>query len=321
MAALITSMHQNNHEAQNLNILGGIAGLIGIIGLFTYFTGWVYRWAYFGFFELDINSIQLSFESFFLVPIQLFLGDLYKIILLVGVFFITFNTIKITLLLINEFSVSNYKYTTPLLIAKLQVYFSKFIYKLPSGVYQKKLKKFINSKISVSLFIKKLHSFYLFKLLRSFAQIFPQPLRNEIAIVAWALTALFWFAQYQGHVDAFRDAVDETSTRPIVTLVTTKENLAIGRELGNENELDNLKKIPSLKDFRIVGDVKQFYQIWGKGTNLNQPIVWRLLLQSDDWLYLFPALPSPAKPNQRPPLIAVNAEEGQVQMLILSRPK
>ncbi|MEO0838701.1 MAG: hypothetical protein AAF063_07325, partial [Cyanobacteria bacterium J06643_5] len=89
MAALITSMHQNNHEAQNLNILGGIAGLIGIIGLFTYFTGWVYRWAYFGFFELDINSIQLSFESFFLVPIQLFLGDLYKIILLVGVFFIT----------------------------------------------------------------------------------------------------------------------------------------------------------------------------------------------------------------------------------------
>ena len=314
-------MNPKNNEAQNQNVLGGIVGLIGIISIFTYLTGWVYRWAYFGFFELDINSIELPFESFFLVPIQVFIGDLRKIILTFLVVFFTFIAIKITLLLINEFTFSDNKYTTPLLFDKVQVYFSKVIYKLPSGLYQKKLKKFISSKISVSILIKKLHRFYIFKLLRYFAQIFPQPLRNEIAIVAWVLTALFWFAQYQGHVDAFRDAADKTSTRPIVTLVTKKDNLAIGRELGNENELDNLKKIPSLKNIRIVGDVKQFYQIWGKGTNLNQPIVWRLLLQTDDWVYLFPALPSPAKPNQRPPLLVFNAEAGQVQMLILSRPK
>ncbi|KST69550.1 hypothetical protein [Mastigocoleus testarum] len=138
------------------------------------------------------------------------------------------------------------------------------------------------------------------------------------------LNILFWFAQYQGHADAFRDAVNETSTRPIITLVTKKENLAIGRQLGNEKELDNLKKTPSLKDFHIVGDVKQFYEIWTvpiNNTNQQEPIVWRLLLQTDGWAYLFPALPSPTKPNQRPPLLVVNTEEGQVQMLILSRPK
>ncbi|MGB3638701.1 MAG: hypothetical protein WBA39_14170 [Rivularia sp. (in: cyanobacteria)] len=314
-------MHPKNHESQNINILGSIAALIGIISIFTYFTGWVYRWSYFGFFELDINSIELTFESFFLVPIQVFLGDLYKIILATIVIIITLNIIKITLLIINQLSSSNYKHRSPLLIIKLQIRLIKLIDKLPSGLDKKKLKKIISSKISLAIFIKKLHNFYLFKLLRSFAQIFPQPLRNEIAIVAWVLTALFWFAQYQGHVDAFRDAVDKTSTRPIVTLVTKKENLAIGRELGNENELDNLNKIPSLKDFRIVGDVKQFYQIWGKETNLNQPITWRLLLQNDDWVYLFPALPSPAKPNHRPPLLVINSEQGQVQMLILSRPK
>ncbi|MGB3638791.1 MAG: hypothetical protein WBA39_14635 [Rivularia sp. (in: cyanobacteria)] len=78
-----------------------------------------------------------------------------------------------------------------------------------------------------------------------------------------------------------------------------------------------------MKDFRIVGDVEQFYKIWGKETNVKQPkpIVWRLLLQTDDWVYLFRALPSPGKPNQRPPLLVINTEAGQVQMLILSRPE
>ncbi|MDJ0697036.1 hypothetical protein [Mastigocoleus sp. MO_188.B34] len=314
-------MQPQKHEYQNLNILGSIASLIGIIGLFNYFTGWVYRWAYFSFFELDINSIQLPFESFFLVPIQVLLGDLHKIILGIIVIIITFFMIKISLLLINEFRISYDKYPSPLLIAKLRIRLRQLVNKLPSRFYPKNLKKFISNNISLAILIKKLHGFYLFKLLRSFTQIFPQPLRNEIAIVAWVLTALFWFAQYQGHADAFRDAVNETSTRPIVTLVTKKENLAIGRQLGNENELDNLKRIPSLNNFRIVGDVKQFYQIWGKETNLEQPIAWRLLLQTNNWAYLFPALPSPAKPNQRPPLLAINAEQGQVQMLILSRPK
>ena len=313
-------MHPKKNEAQNVNILGTIAGLIGIISLFTYFTGWVYRWAYFGFFELDINSIQLPFESFFLVPIQVFLGDLHRIILAILVILFTSMAIKITLFIINNFSINNYKYQSKFFTIKLP-FLKKIIDKLPSGHCQKKLKKFINSKIYVSIFLKKLHSFYLFKPLRYFAQIFPQPLRNEIVIVAWLLTALFWLAQYQGNVDAFRDAVNKTSTRPIITLVTKKENLAIGRELGNQNELDNLKKIPSLKNFRIVGDVKQFYQIFGKETNFELDIVWRLLLQTNNWAYLFPALPSPAKPNQRPPLLVINAEQGQIQMLILSRPE
>ena len=317
-------MHSQNNEPQNLNILGGIAGLIGIISIFIYFTGWVYRWAYFSFFELDMNSISFPVESFFIVPIQVFLGSLDKIILSIVVITVTFLSIKITIFLLTNESNLHYdhhKTMSPLLITRLQVYFSKLIDKLPSGVYQKKLQIFIKHNILLSIFTKKLHRFYLFKLLRSFTQVFPQSLRNEIAIVAWVLSALFWFAQYQGHADAFRDAVNQTSTRPIITLVTKKENLAIGRELGNENELENLKKIPSLKNFRIVGDIKQFYQIWGKETNLNQSIVWRLLLQTDKWVYLFPALPSSAKPNQRPPLLAINAEQSQIQMLILSRPK
>ena len=90
-------MNPKNNEAQNQNVLGGIVGLIGIISIFTYLTGWVYRWAYFGFFELDINSIELPFESFFLVPIQVFIGDLRKIILTFLVVFFTFIAIKITL--------------------------------------------------------------------------------------------------------------------------------------------------------------------------------------------------------------------------------
>ena len=102
-------------------------------------------------------------------------------------------------------------------------------------------------------------------------------------------------------------------------LVTKSENIALGRNL------DNLIDNPSLKGFRIIGDVENFRSILGcetnDTTNPEQPRVWRLLIQNNGWIYIFPALPSDAKPNQRPALLAINAEQGQVQMFILSRPK
>ena len=58
-------------------ILGTFASLVGLLGLFLYFTGWLYRWAYYGFFKLEITRLDLPFKSFFLVPIQVFLGDLW----------------------------------------------------------------------------------------------------------------------------------------------------------------------------------------------------------------------------------------------------
>jgi hypothetical protein len=57
------------------NILGVFTNLIALLGAGLYFTGWIYRWAYFGFFKIELISLDLPVESFFMVPIQVFVGN------------------------------------------------------------------------------------------------------------------------------------------------------------------------------------------------------------------------------------------------------
>ncbi|MFN6155525.1 hypothetical protein [Anabaena sp. AL09] len=46
----------------------------------------------------------------------------------------------------------------------------------------------------------------------------------------------------------------------------------------------------------------------------------QLLIESNDWVYVFPSMPSDAQFNQRPPVLAINTGDGGVQLLIISRP-
>lgn len=279
-------MSSEPQNSSNTNLLGSFASLLGVFGIFLYFIGWIYRWAYFGFFQLEITSLNLSLESFLLVPLQAILGNLWIFFRAILVLILTVLLIKSTIWLISAPKTST-------LVN--------------------------NSQSPNSRFTQKLHDFRLFKLLRSFAQLLPLPLRHEIIIVGWILAALFWLGGCQGTADAYRDAVNNTSTRPIVTLVSPSDKLALGRNL------DDLLTNPSLKGSRIIGDVEQFRNIFGQETNdttnLKQPIVWRLLIENNNWVYIFPAMPLGAKPNQRPVLLAVNTGDGRVQLLILSRPK
>jgi hypothetical protein len=143
--------------------------------------------------------------------------------------------------------------------------------------------------------------------------------------VAWVLIALFWLTRCQGTEDAWRDAVNQSSTRPIVTLVSPSDKIALGATLNDElikNE-GKSRDIPALKNLRIFGDVDQFRRLYSKGTNQSdgaEPIVWRLLIESGNWLYLFPALPK-RQDELRPPLVAVHTGDGRVQSVILSLPK
>ncbi|BAZ22348.1 hypothetical protein NIES4073_32300 [Kalymmatonema gypsitolerans NIES-4073] len=279
-------MSPDSQNSSNTNLLGSFAGLVGVIGIFLYFLGWIYRWAYFGFFQIEVTSLNLPLESFLLVPLQAILGDFWIFFRAMFVLIVTVLFIKATLWLISFPKAST----------------------APS-----------TSKLPISKFTQKLHSFWLFKPLRSFAQLLPLPFRHEIIVVIWILSALFWLGCWQGNADAYRDAVNTTSIRPIVTLVSSKEKIALGRNP------DDLLINPSLKDSRIIGDVDQFKLIQGQETNdqtnPKQPIVWRLLIENNNWVYLFPAMPPVAKPNQRPPVLAVNTGDGRVQLLILSRPK
>jgi hypothetical protein len=277
-------MSPDSQNSSSTNLLGSFAGLIGVFGIFLYFLGWIYRWAYFGFFQVEVTSLNLPLESFLLVPIQAILGSFWGLILAILVLIVTVLLIKATIWLISAPTAS----TPP-----------------------------ITSQSHISKFTKKLHS--LFKPLRSFAYLFPSPFRYEIVVVIWILAALFWLGRWQGSADAYRDAVNDTSIRPIVSLVSPSDKkLALGLNS------DNLTA-PRSDGSRIIGDVEQFRKIFGSEindtTNLKQPIVWRLLIENNNWVYLFPAMPPGAKTNQRPLVLAVNTGDGQVQLLILSRPK
>jgi hypothetical protein len=153
---------------------------------------------------------------------------------------------------------------------------------------------------------------------------FPPLLRRDSVIVAWVLVALFWLARWQGVEDAWRDTVNSTSTRPIVTLVSPNDKLALGATLNDSliKDKDKNPDIPELKNLRIFGDVSKFRDLYNKGINSSdgsKSIVWRLLIESGNWLYLFPALPK-RQNDLRPPIVAVNTGDGRVQSVILSPP-
>lgn len=54
--------------------LGELASLIALLAVALYFAGWVYRWAYFGFFKIGIASLDLPVESFYLAAFHALFG-------------------------------------------------------------------------------------------------------------------------------------------------------------------------------------------------------------------------------------------------------
>ncbi|NJN09586.1 MAG: hypothetical protein HC815_17010 [Richelia sp. RM1_1_1] len=145
----------------------------------------------------------------------------------------------------------------------------------------------------------------------------------EIVAVFWILASLFCLAQWQGYTDARLDAINETSLRPIVTLISPSDKSALGRNLHdliiNNQSFNN----PPLKEYHIIGEAEQFRMIWGRETNDRgnpERPVWRLLNENSDWVYIFPALPSKFKNSIAPPILAISKKDGQAQLLILRNP-
>ena len=129
-------------------------------------------------------------------------------------------------------------------------------------------------------------------------------------MVIWLLIILFWLARIQGSTDARRDAVNGTSTLPVITLVFPEKQIAFGLNLD-----DTLS--PSLKGYRIIGNESVFNYWRNLPTNdIEIEIVWRLLLENNKWTYIFPALSAQSKENERPPIFAINQDkEGQLMIL------
>ncbi len=277
-------MSDSSQPASDSNLLGAFAGFVGVLGIFIYFTGWIYRWAYFGSFAIELTTLSLPSESFLIAPIQVILGSWGIFIRSVFAFLITLGLIRVSLWLLRSPTSSN----PP-----------------PSSKFRR--------------ILHTLHRSWPLQNIRALANLLPQPFLNQMIIVGWILASLFWLARFQGIADAYRDAVDATSTRPIITLVSPKDKIALGRQLTDDPQ--DLPLNPLLKDdYRIFGDKNLFYQFRGTETNDNtkpdQPIVWRMLLETENWIYLFQALPPNSPANLRPPVLAIQTGDGRVQFLI-----
>jgi hypothetical protein len=270
----------------NLNPLGTFASFVAVLAIFLFFTGWIYRWAYFNYFELELNNLNFPAQSFLLVPIQVILGDIGRLGWSVLVTLAVIGLVKATLWLLQP-SLSETSTSAQ----------SRF-----------------------TQFLEGLHRFPFFQGVRWLTDLFPQPLRQELVIVAWVLIALFYLAQWQGNEDAKRDAVNQSTTRPIITLVSPSDKFAMGATLDNKLADDEKKtpEYPLLNNVRIFGDVQQFRELYAKGTS-RADSSWRLLIESGNWLYIFKTLPEPS--DLHPFVLAVNTGDGRVQSIILSRPK
>ena len=277
------------------NILGNFASVVGLLGAALFFTGWIYRWSYFYCFQLNVITLDLPVESFFLVPLQVFLGDNWKILKSAICLLLTALAIYHSLWLVNSISKT--------VAAKINGTITRWL----SSTYARRFPWLYHILNSWQQF--NVNRYNSIKLLRS--------LVDEIIIVGWVLLVLFWSAYHQGIADARRDA-GENSTLPAVVLIAKQDNIALGRKL------DNVFQEPSRKDYKFIGDKGLFDDWLGKAdtdtSNSKKPRVWRLLLERGNWIYLFPALTKEQqkKPKARPPVIAIQQSQSGDQLLIVS---
>lgn len=311
-------MSDHAQTSNEVKILGAFAGSVGLFSIALYFTGWIYRWAYFGFFRLELNALNFPAQSFFFVPIQVFLGSRERFLQALLALVVAAALIRVTLWLIllpdgtsYEPSTSNQEHRSSHQISQLiqtlgRLQFASRLH--PLGRWLIRLVRKLLLPIN-----------WLVSRLRYIAQIFPSSFLKDLVVVAWILIILFWLARWQGEADARYAASNDTSWLPVITLVHTEKGLGIGQ--GVSDDPNKLPLDAPIDKARIIGDAGLFEKLRGKEATYpggsNSPMPWRLLINSNGWLYLFQSLPQNADPKRRPLIIATR-EGGGEQIMILS---
>ena len=301
------------------NILGNFASVVGLFSIALFFTGWIYRWSYFSCFQLNVITLDLPVESFFIVPLQVFLGDGWTIVKSAIALLLTSLAIYHTLWLVNSINKT-----------------------IATKIYRiNRLWRFSARTRRLWLLHRFLKSWQRFNVNRYNSIKLLRSLVDEIIIVGWVLLVLFWSAYHQGIADARHDA-GENSTLPAVVLIAKQDNISLGRKFDD----DTLRSAG--KGFKAIGDLGLFTDLSKTDYNHTQvskdqlqklqqqegnkltpeqllekskePIVWRLLLERGNWIYMFPALTKEQQKDSkaRPPVIAIQQSQSGDQLLIVS---
>lgn len=297
----------NNTQHNKSSILSKFASVASLIAAVLYFVGWIYRWQYYGFFQLEIASLNFSAQSFLFIPLQVFFGSkkaIIRTILSIVAITILFSFIFWLFEILAE-QISRIEN----LLRMADRHIIGIVDRQQKLINTRQIKKQKSWLIKIWLFLTRLN------IIRFHYVKFLLPAIEEIIIVAGILAVLYFLANTQGYADARRDSLNSSSTLPVITLIINEQKSVLGRKL------DDPFSNPSLKGYRIFGDKGLFDDV--RTTELNdfynqeEPRVWRLLLKQDSWIYLIRTLPSNSDRKRRPPVLAIQKTLGD-QLLILS---
>jgi uncharacterized membrane protein len=269
--------------------LGGFASILSLVGITLFFSGWIYRWAYYAYFSLNLNDQSFSAQSYVIVPIQIYLGTPFSLL----------KTLLLLLLL-------------PLLITATLAVLNRLaavLAQLPSRLPWMRTLLVLQEAPTTRL---------------AESRRFLASLLDELVIVGWVLIVLFWFSQHQGYEDARRDAMETTSTLPVVSLVLPQRDGILAQDLRQLSDSGEAIPDPPLGSHVLLGDLELAREVRNSTlSDTEAKQVWRLLNQEPTgWLYMIRTLPPDAKADDRPLIIAVpNAKRGQTLVLSPSPPE
>ena len=95
----MASSQKNNQE---LNPLSKLLSLVALLAAALYFTGWIYRWAYFGFFQVEATTLNLPVESFYFAAFRSLVGHPLIVLRTAITFIITTLVIIITIQILQK---------------------------------------------------------------------------------------------------------------------------------------------------------------------------------------------------------------------------
>lgn len=85
-------MSDNNQERANSGIFNKFISVVALIAAALYFTGWIYRWSYFSFFKVNLLSLDLGVQSYYIAAFQaLFAASPLTALKTILAVFITFH--------------------------------------------------------------------------------------------------------------------------------------------------------------------------------------------------------------------------------------
>jgi hypothetical protein len=257
-------------QIESASPLGKIAGIVGLLAIALLFTGWIYRWHYFTYFQVDPTSLGLPVESMSMAAFSLLFRSpgamarfLIGLALACAGMVASFRAIHFGLQRLNP------------LLQQLQEQI---------GLVDNQRQQL--------------------RLLAS--------LLDELVIVLWLLLLLYGLAASQGLADARRDATDETSTLPLITVAMAGREAVIGRD---PNQL-----LADPSGVRLFGNRERYDALLRADLNPNSgDRHWRLLSDAGGRLLVIPSLPG-SQMDGKAPVVLIFADGGKGDRIVILSP-